>query len=304
MNHTTLYITALGIGAVAGLISLMVKKKEDEVFPEVIKRLKPEPINEEDYHAQRIRVEGTNIYINNEERLRYRDLEVQPIFKLENALPEINIYEDGNLIRKFTIEPKGDMNLEGMYFHSSVRVNANSGIQIDGLLSKSPQQFETTDEGIRFQPFYLSDREDGNQKLKGMGMFRRGLHYSGIISSGNIRLVCICDECSKSFSVDFYHAGFSEMQYFYSTHSKETLLVPYYSTLGKVPHQLQKDIERISLSELEDNLPSTSDGSFKYFNNFCCPHCEAPYINFDKNREIRPTEYYVHFYLNQEPRQV
>lgn len=299
MTTTTIYITALCIGAAIGIIYMLAKRKEKEVFPKVLNALKEEPVNEEEYIPNRIRVEGTNIYINNTEALRYRDIEIKPVLKLETALPEVTIYEDSNPIRTFTIEPKGDTGLEGYYFHSSIRVNANSSVQIHGYLSRDPQLYGDNAEGIRFQPFFLSDREEFNQKLKGKGMFQRGLHYEGIITSGDVRLICICEECNKSFSVSFYHAGFSEVQYFYSTHSRETLLVPYSSALGKVPIQLQADINMQELAELEDQLPPSSDGSFRYYNNFCCPHCAAPYINFGEHKEMRPTEYYVNFYLNQ-----
>lgn len=166
MTTTTIYITALFFGAAIGIIYMLAKRKEKEVFPKVLNALKVEPFNEEEYASNRIRVEGTNIYINNAESLRYRDIEIKPVLKLETALPEVTIYEDSNPIRTFTIEPKGDTDLEGYYFHSSIRVNANSSVQIDGYLSKDPQQYGDNAEGIRFQPFFLSDRRSLTRSLR------------------------------------------------------------------------------------------------------------------------------------------
>jgi hypothetical protein len=277
----------------------------DEDYTEAVKSINTNftrPVTEE-YKKERISVLGNDIYINNDLQLRSLEFEIQPIFKLEKKIPEIRIFEDCTLIKTFILEPRDiNPNLEGQYFHSSIRINLNSSIQIDGYISKNPYNFQSTDEGVRFQPFYLSDKENLNIEMKGKGMFERGLHYSGYISSGNMRLICNCDDCKQSFSVEFYHAGFSEIQYFYSSNSKETLIVPYSNNFGKVPFQLQKEIDEIELKELENKLPKTEDGKFEYYNSFKCPHCYSDYINFRENKEIRPNEYYVNYYINQKPR--
>lgn len=134
-------------------------------------------------------------------------------------------------------------------------------------------------------------------KLIGRGMIARGLHFPGYIDGKNVRLICICDHCKESFSVDFYHAGFSDAQYFYSSHSKETLMVSF-SDIPKMPIHNQKEIDENMLTELEKKLPKTDDGQFKYYNPFCCPHCLAPFNNYEKFKEDRPNDYYAHFYLN------
>lgn len=372
MDKTTLYIFALTVGAILGLISLFFKKDNNQkiieentfsdetekkmlkefaehhfrelkkispsitvhddfpenIFPKALKNIllleapedgdykeainaindnfSPHRLNDEDYIKNRVTVVGNDIFINNDTvKLRNRDIEIQPILKFEKEVPEINIFEDGGIIRTFIIEPRSNnLNLKDQYFHSSIRINSNSSIQIDGYISKNPQNFEKTDEGIRFQPFFLSDKDDMNAKMRGKGMFERGLHYRGIISSGNIRLICICDDCLKSFSIEFYHAGFSEVQYFYSSNSKETLILSYDNNIGKVPIQNQKEIDEVELKELESKLPSTDDGKFEYYNSFNCPYCNYSYINFRDNKDIRPNEIYVNFYINQEPRSI
>lgn len=250
--------------------------------------------------GERIKVNNNNIFINNADQgLRNISFEITPIIQFLDNFPEITIFEDNNLVRKFKIEPLANKPpLKGKYFHSSIRVNSNSSVQIDGIISNSESTFDENGEGIRFQPFFLSDKENENQKLKGLGMFDRGLHYLGLVTPSNVRLVCTCDECSESFGVQFMHAGFAEVQYFYSSNSKETLIVPYDNKLGPVPYQTQKDIDENQLNEIESKLPKTEDGTFEYYNAFKCPHCFADFINFRANKKLRPREYYAYVYCN------
>lgn len=254
--------------------------------------------------------------LKNEKKICYKDNEIHiinnalyeglsftenHIFELKSSVPEIKIYENKKYLRTYKIEPKNsNPDLSGHFFLCEVRVNRNFSVQIEGVISKDKENFENG-EGVLFQPFFLSNKKIRNEDFFGKGMFSRGLHYQGHVSSGDRRLICICDVCEKSFSVDFYHAGFSEVQYFYSSHSMETLIV-YYGEIENMPFQLQENIDENILKEVEAKLPKTFDGSFKYYNSFCCPHCHSPFINFEKNKEIRPFEYYVHFYLNKEPK--
>ena len=153
------------------------------------------------------------------------------VFELKTATPTINVYENGKLIKSYLLETLlSNPNLTGQYLHSSVRIFKNGGVMIDGIISRDSIKFSTwTDqdyEAIRMQPFFLSDGEASNVKLKGQGLFMRGLHNSGTVTPGGVRAICICDNCNKSFTVQHFHSGFSEAQYFYSTDSKQTLVVP------------------------------------------------------------------------------
>ncbi|ROH96240.1 hypothetical protein [Chryseobacterium daecheongense] len=218
---------------------------------------------------------------------------------LEGAIPEIKIYENGKYLRTYKIEPKdSNPDLNNQIFDCEVRVHPDFSVQIEGAVYKNKDQEKK--EYIRFQPFYLSNKNEKNEALFGRGMFARGLHFSGYISSGDIRLICICDVCEKSFSVDFYHAGFSDTQYFYSSNSMETLMVTY-GDIENMPTQLQENIDENILGEVESQLPKTFDGTFTYYNSFCCPHCHSPFNNFEKFKADRPKEYYAHFYLNKTP---
>ncbi|GEM_PF-2036584 len=54
----------------------------------------------------------------------------------------------------------------------------------------------------------------------------------------------------KRFSIQHFHAGFANAQYFYSGDSKETLLVPYDAIEG-LPSQLSKEVNDAVLERVE-----------------------------------------------------
>ena len=184
---------------------------------------------------------------------------------------------------------------ESGYIHLSVRVHDNLACQTDCLISKSKeiasdafQKLEVN--GIRFQPFFLPGAKVSNSEFKGKGLFHRGLHFSGTVTPGNVSLSCICDECKKCFRINSFHAGFSNLGYFYSESGKETLVVSSYAK-GSPPALGKVNIEEVQ--ELEAKLPKAKDGTtFSYLNGFRCPHCGANYIDFRAYPEQREREYY------------
>lgn len=227
------------------------------------------------------------------------------VFEFNERQPTIRVFENQKLAREYHIETLDENpDLRGQYFHTSIRITRSGAVMIDGILSpdrvKVPDNEKMSYEGIRLHPFYLSKNEQKNEERKGTGLFRRGLHFSGTITGGNVRLVCICDSCRKSFTVTSFHAGVSEAQYFYSVDSKQTLFVPYHF-IKNMPTQLQKSIDDEVLKEVEQKLPKPSSGSgeYKYYNPFRLPHCSAAFIDFEKNKEIRVNEYYGIRLINQ-----
>lgn len=80
------------------------------------------------------------------------------------------------------------------------------------------------------------------------------------------------------------------------------MVVPY-SAIANMPTQLQEIVDLTTLKEVEDNLPKSSDGDFRYYNSFKCPHCLTPFIDFENYPEMRAKEYYGNTLLNQKPKQ-
>ncbi|WP_116787584.1 hypothetical protein [Flavobacterium psychrotrophum] len=298
------YILLVSVSIIGAIFRHFVKKQSQnktadydqapDSFKNIIDTIAPD-----DLIKSRVKIIENEIYITNSPDIRGADVEVFTVFDLND--PILNIYENENLIHRFTIESRdGYPDVSGRYLHSSIRVNSDSSVQMDGIISDDRDIYDKDGEGIRFQPFFLSNKESSNTSLKGQGLFQRGLHFSGFITSRNIRFICICDECRMSFSLECYHAGFSELQYFYSTNSKEILFVRY-GEIENLPVQLQKDINADIITKVENQLPQTKDGNFRFYNGLKCPHCSADYIDFENHKERRTNEYYANFYLNQKP---
>jgi hypothetical protein len=249
-----------------------------------------------------VKIHRTDIYIST--GLLKKEGEVNHVFDLHESEPTIRVFENKKLRREYHMDTLSENpDLTGQFFHSSIRVLKNSAIMIDGIISKDQNKFpnwkDNNFEAIRLQPFFLSDNEQENEKLKGTGLFQRGLHFSGTVTPSGVRVICICDSCQKSFTLQHFHAGFSEAQYFYSTDSKKTLIVPY-GQIEKMPNQLQETIDEKTLEEIEQLLPKSTNGNFKYYNSFRCPHCSSPFIDFEKHKDIRQNEYYGNRLINQE----
>jgi hypothetical protein len=248
--------------------------------------------------------QGNNIYISNTELSE--NIQVENVFSFTESKPTINVYEDNQLKRSYIIETlKQNPDLTGQFFHSAIRVLKSRVVMIDGVLSKNKSKFpswqELAYEAIRFQPFFLSDKEFENINLKGKGLFERGLHFHGIITNNAVRAICVCDNCRKSFTLQHFHAGFSEAQYFYSGDSKQTLIVKYYQ-IKNMPEQGQAEINLERLATIEEQLPKPTIGKgvYKYYNSFRCPHCGSVFIDFENNKNIRLEEYYGYYLINNE----
>ena len=91
-----------------------------------------------------------------------------------------------------------------------------------------------------------------------------------------MRAICFRDSCEKSFTVQHFYSGFSEAHYFYSTDSKQTLIIPL-SEMKCMPAPLQVKIDEQILSIAEELLPKPTSGTgeYKFYNPFRCPHCAA-----------------------------
>jgi hypothetical protein len=189
------------------------------------------------------------------------------------------------------------------WYHFSVRVHPNLACQVDCVVTDAqeynPNAFSKDQAiGIRFQPFFLSGAQIKNEELYGKGLFARGLHFSGSVTSGNVVLSCTCDRCKRSFQIHSYHAGFSNSGYFYSDSGKYTIAVS--DRVPGCPAALSKPNAK-ELAALEAALPLAPDGThFKYSNPFRCCHCSAPYIDFEKHLEDRPQEYYGNYFVGSE----
>jgi hypothetical protein len=253
--------------------------------------------------SNRISVIGQDIFISKKNLFSKRSAKLEGVIKFETVIPAITVLENKQIIRSFIIEPlSSNPNLQGQFLHFSISVQENDAVMIDGIISANRDRHLNWADGkyeaIRLQPFFLKESDYQNTELIGKGLFARGLHYSGTITPTGVENVCICDFCRQSFTLQHVHAGFSEVQYFYSSDSKHTLLVRY-GEIEKLPLQLQESIEENSLKEVETVLSNFSGEGFKYYNSLNCPHCSKPFINFSDNKDMRPKEYYANKFINE-----
>ena len=188
--------------------------------------------------------------------------------------------------------------------HLSVRVHPTLACQADCVVTDA-EPFDAAAfaegraSGVRFQPFHLPGAAVDNEAFAGKGLFARGLHFSGTVTPSNVALSCECEHCRRSFLVRSYHAGFSDLGYFYSGSGAQTLVVPTRADAG-APAALA-DPDPVALAALERRLPPAADGSrFLYANPFRCPHCAEPYIDFRSNPGLRAQEYYGNWFEGSE----
>lgn len=161
----------------------------------------------------------------------------------------------------------------------TVRVYPTYGVQAIGQLGSKE---------VRFQPFYIKKKGHKLPDLKGKGLATRGFHDLLTRTPSNVVLSALCDECEKSFQFTSFHASSSGVTYFYSSSGKYTLTVNE-QELGEPGVKPSEE----AVQALERKLPSAPDASkYSYLNPFRCPHCSAPYIDFEKYPEIRVSEFY------------
>lgn len=179
--------------------------------------------------------------------------------------------------------------------HISVRIHQGLACQADCVVTDKevfdPNAPLTGEgRGIRFQPFFLPGSTGDPKTLVGQGLFRRGMHFSGSVTPGSVRLSCECDHCAQSFQVQSFHAGFSNTGYMYSSSGGYTLTIDEH-VAGAPPAMGKPDMD--ALGKLEEVLPTAPDGTrFSYMNAFRCPHCREPYIDFQAHPGLREGEYY------------
>lgn len=185
----------------------------------------------------------------------------------------------------------------GRFLHMSVRVGPTFAVQSDCIVTASED--ENPEEafrsgaaiGVRFQPFMLPEFTGDTSELVGKGLFYRGLHFSGTVTPGNVSVLCLCDYCQKSFRLQSFHAGFSDLTYLYCSGGPHTLVASSY--IEDAPPILG-EADMKSVARFERRLPKCNEcgGSFRYMNPLLCPHCRAPFIDFARHPQEREKEYY------------
>ena len=86
----------------------------------------------------RVEVQGSKIFIDNQRNNVGKEFEQELVFSLETSTPEIIAYENDTILRSFRIEPLlSNKDLAGQFLHSSIRVLSSNAVMIDGIISRS-----------------------------------------------------------------------------------------------------------------------------------------------------------------------
>lgn len=204
--------------------------------------------------------------------------ELTGVIPLTERTPVITLFDDGEKVREYCLQTKGDEDFTGKYFHYSVRLTLPDLpmlpiAQIDGFISDTPEKREFTqdDIGYRMEGYYLSflgkPAEEAYATMRGADLPAKGLRYPGYTTPSNIRLIGICPECKKSFcfhSFAFY-MGQNDVAY-----SDDGLYCCSIADCNINP----------------DTWSYEEDGkTFRYYNSFRCPHCGEAYIDYTNHHD-------------------
>jgi len=224
-------------------------------------------------------------------------VEKLPVLQLTHAGQALRFVDSRGATRTYDLS---SIYVDGERFvHLSVGVRPTFVVQADALLTKdghNPEEVFRSPEGrgVRLEPFYLPECAADPADLIGRGLFYRGLHFPGIVTQGNVSLLCICDHCHESFRLQSFHAGFSDLTYLYCSRQPHTLVASSY--LEDAPPVLG-EADAASVARFESRLPPCEQcgGAFRYMNPLRCPHCLEPYIDFEKHPADRAKEYYGNY---------
>ncbi|MHB9130699.1 MAG: hypothetical protein ACYDBB_06375 [Armatimonadota bacterium] len=263
-----------------------------------------------------IEVEGATVILHLGRIAAELPLEYNTVIRFASDTPDIAVYEDDTLCIQYHIDPLLiNPSLAGQFLHTSIRVLANYGLMIDGIITKTAdvlrpwnhdqrtgaRRFDF-DEAIRFHPVFLSPAAHSNAENVGKGLFSRGLHFPGHVTPTSVRACCVCDACRQSFSLHHIHLGFSNAQAFYCENGIHTLLVGY-DQMPEIMQLNRADLAQAEIQVIDAKLPLCTEcgSSFRCFNPLRCPHCHEPYIDFLKYPALRQSEYYGYYFINQTP---
>lgn len=222
-------------------------------------------------------------------------LELESTIRLGDAR-QLSVVSSSGIRHSFDLTTLG---APGDFAAFSIRFEPGPVVQIDCLIGNGPslQAADLTEgraTGVRFQPFFLPEAGTAVPDARGRGLSRRGLHYPGIVTPGNVSLLCVCDSCQMSFRIQSFHAGFANTQYFYCDRGIHTLTVSSYELPDDDPSALER---------IESQLPAcrACESSFRYRNAFRCPSCGDAYIDFERFPEERGREYYGNTLFGEKP---
>ena len=225
---------------------------------------------------------------------------IRGLLFLKEKTPVINIIEKGSVkasyrLDNFDSEDFSDKFLfvsgKGKYSRGVARLNFD-GVIVEHPIDADDSLFNKLDRAAyRFETYYVDS--DNNEKARsfmqrteGMDIDSKGLVKAGHITPANYRCVGICRSCKDTFVFKALNFPMAHCEPVYSDDGQTT------AKLSVVPKD--KNNWSITLNNI----------TFRYYNSFCCPHCGAPYIDYDNHRELKKFGNLGCVHLNKEEMQI
>ena len=229
-----------------------------------------------------VEYQGCNVYIHSRSYLTWRQLyplsthyNSTAVIPLTQSQPVITLYDDGVKVREFVLQTEGNEDFSGKYFHISVIISMHGNpavpaVQIDGFVSDQADAEKMTSQnvGYRMEGYFL--RAGGvaaiqcYEMLRGQDLPMKALKYPGRTIPSNVRLVGVCPDCGKSFCFHGYAFYMMQNDVAYSDDGLSCCQIQEYNI------------------DTKTWVYETDGKIFRYYNNFCCPHCGTPYIDYQK----------------------
>lgn len=201
--------------------------------------------------------------------------EFTAVMPLTEKDPVIRLYEDGQLTREYCLQTEGEEDFSGKYFHIGVRIGMLGSppvpvAQIDGFVTDTPEERKMTvkDIGYRMEGHFLRcggiSAKLHLERIRGQDLVAKGLKYVGYTTPSNVRLIGICQDCGKSLAFHGYAFYMMQCDAAYSDDGQDCFVIE------------EPISDYASWSHEQDGK------TFRYYNSFCCPHCGAPYIDYQK----------------------
>ena len=205
--------------------------------------------------------------------------------RLDEEAPVISVYENGNKVQEYVLQPKKNEDLTGkrfrfetkVYFEKqSCLVALTEGYIVNMGEDISKTTYDMLRISYRLEKHYF-EKDTKNicsvsyLRTNGKELESKGLRFPGKVTGKNVRCVGICQKCGKSFT-------------FFTYNYPKEYAEPVYSDDGLYVYKLT---EKIPDKQLLTWKREKDGKTFRYYNSFCCPHCGEPYIDYRRNRELK-----------------
>ena len=214
---------------------------------------------------------------------KHNKIPVDALLILNEKTPSINIVEKNSVALTYVLDnlPDEDYSEKFLYFHGYIRyygeipVLMGEGIIIENDWEAHPDMFNDFEKTIyRFENYYLGASFDESikneyMKMRGADLEGKGLRLAGFLTPSNVRCVGICKDCGKTFVFNTKNYNLNHAEPVYSDDGLNTAKLS------------QKVVDKMNWSITLGGI------TYRYYNSFRCPHCGAPYIDYENNHEMK-----------------